>query len=385
MKRNKNSSDINFSFLFYTLIPRPWDLFAKGLHFWYGFLFGFFILNKGLYANPYFLNPSFLATNIYIGATPIWCKLLILGLAFFILEEVFLQQAKLLWDDIYDIERDKKLPLNSTRALSSGYISLKSAKINIVLRLIFAFSFGYLLGGNLIIILFSFILFHQGIYMFWGKPTIQKHPLLVLSVLSLNTTLRFITGVIVIANYSWVTPITLFTIVVIYLESFSTLSFFWRVEADYLINIGKSDFIRPQSQYFLKNGRKIQNISLILVDLTILIWCFEDGRFNNFSWEMGLQVFLSAPLLILLLLLTYTLFKRPMPNMNQLFSILTKYFFSAAIFLLLLALTLSEITISLYGFFLYNLARMLAYENMDFLDYTVSRIKKQVISSLKFQ
>ncbi|MBI3153216.1 MAG: hypothetical protein HYZ21_13855, partial [Chloroflexi bacterium] len=270
MTSQKNYLKTVYSFVLHTLIPRPWDLFAKGLHFWYGFLFGFFILNNGIYVAPTFLNRLFIANNINLIAIPTWCKLLTFGLLFFIVEEVVLQQAKLLWDDIYDIERDKKLPLNSKRAVSSGYISVKSAKINIILRLIFAFSLGHLLGGSIIIILFSLILFHQGLYMFWGKPIIQKHPLIVLSILSLSTVFRFTAGAIIISNNaSWATPITFLAVAVIYLETFSALTFFWRVEAEHLINVGKSSFIRPQSQYFLKNGKIIQTISIIIIDLII--------------------------------------------------------------------------------------------------------------------
>lgn len=234
--------------------PRPLDFMAKGPKFWYGFLVGLVVVG---------LAPERVAlSNWLFGGgreawaagerVPLWAVLL-LGLLFFMAEELLLQQAKLLWDDVRDYERDRGISWYRDRALAGGFLSLRGAVFNLVLRICAAFVLALVLGGSALLILFIGILLHQALYAVWAKPRAAEHPLLLLVILSLSWPLRVLAGVIAVAGGRWlVTPVIL-VLLVFYFYSFAVMAAQWKMESEHGRK-GGAVLERLQHGYFLDKG-----------------------------------------------------------------------------------------------------------------------------------
>src|SRR5207245_2957002 len=121
---------------------------VKGPFFIYGFIAALIITGLSGW-HLHLLNTLFgeaSTTWKSIAAVPIWA-IVALCTIYFIVEEILLQQAKLIWDDIRDRKRDKNLLRNYRRAIASDQISIPSAKLQLALRLPVALILGYILGG----------------------------------------------------------------------------------------------------------------------------------------------------------------------------------------------------------------------------------------------
>lgn len=387
------------------IIPRPWDIIAKGPHFWYGFFsaYIFYGINnsKALQSISVLFNAK-VASRVNIG------QIIFFGVLFFFLEEVLLQQAKLLWDDIRDVQRDNKLPLNKNRAFVSGLLSEKQAILNIGLRLLLAFTAGFLLGGMVIVLFFGVILLHQALYVLWAKPRAKKHPILLLFMLSPNTTLRFLSGFILITGFNTIDiPLTMVLSIAFY-QSMANSALLWRIEVEHLKKQDEPAFLRPQSLFFLQNGKRVQLFALIgslLVLVGLLYYVSYLPRFllsGLLFQRYTLSTFVLFFVVIFLTSLLSAVGEKLIYNLKNLLvplvwhrrELVKKIFVSviyaignAMMFLggfsFIIALFINNEKMFFLGFASYLVGQIFVYENMDFLDYTLARIKKQVSVFLK--
>jgi len=148
-----------------------------------------------------------------------------LGIIYFFAEEFLLQQAKLLWDDIRDIEQDKKRIYNKDRYYVQGFFSKRTAILHVFLRWTFSLALGYLIGGVSLLILFLLISLHQILYELWGKPRGDKLPKGLLIFISFSTVFRFVAGILAIEGSYWSYTPFLLLIVVFYFYSFGSWRF----------------------------------------------------------------------------------------------------------------------------------------------------------------
>jgi GNAT superfamily N-acetyltransferase len=266
--------------LFASVLPRPADVLVKGDFFLFGFvaaliITGFNNTNVQLVNNLF--NTLFGVTlNSWnsITSNSFWW-LLALFLIYFIVEEILLQQAKLIWDDIRDYGRDKHLLRNRNRAIASGQMTIASAKVQLVLRLVAALFLGYLLGGWALFIVFLLICLHQVIYELWIKPRsarvpqnrrVEKNRIAqrdMLFFLSLSVPLRFLAGVVAVTGSKWAYAPYILCYVLFYFCSFGALAAFWKMEAQYYRKKSQPKQFRSQSLYFLKKGRFWQYVGLL--------------------------------------------------------------------------------------------------------------------------
>src|SRR5260370_10938660 len=219
----------NVSGFLYLIIPRMLDLITKSLFFVFGYMTAIIVV--GLPASKLSLiNYLFRSSTDWksVSSVPVWVYFA-LGTIYFVVEEIFLQQAKLLWDDIRDIERDKILLQNSKRPIASGRLSVTSAIWQMYVRWSLAFLLSYLLGGLALLLVFFLITLHQAIYVLWAKPRSSKHPLMVLFTLSFNVSLRFLAGVVSIAGAQWsLTPFVLL-FVLCYFYPVGVMALLWKL------------------------------------------------------------------------------------------------------------------------------------------------------------
>jgi hypothetical protein len=301
--RNMNlyaSALTSFKFAMLAISPRPKDLILKGIWFWYGFAAAYSITNISE-RNLDRINLLFRGKNDWgdPADVPFW-SVLGLAMVYFVVQEIFLQQAKLLWDDIRDKERDKLLPHNRGRAVASEAISHNTAILQMVIRWTAAFVLGYLLGGVVLVFLFLFISLHQAVYVLWGKQSLilgarvekgdtrrfireEARYLLLLYIISANLFPRFLGGVIAVNVSVWHgLPFILICMlsIVTYLISFGTMALFWKIEKKDLIQKGLSskedEMPRPQSTFFLNQGERWQYggflAAVIFSVFTVLIY-----------------------------------------------------------------------------------------------------------------
>ena len=243
------------------LIPREWDFLVKFLDVVYGILVA--LATVGLQSDQlptinFLFRPSS-TTWTSAAQVPLWA-ILSLGLIYLLIEELLLQQAKLLWDDIRDFERDKLLPLNSTRAIASGRMSRRSAVLHMLVRWVLAFFLGYAVGGLALLLLFMVISLHQVLYELWAKPHAGKHPLVALFVLSFNVALRFLAGALAIVGSHWTFSPLIFVFVAFYFASLGGMANIWKLEGEHLLQTrgdAEAHRIKPQSNYFV--SRMVRN------------------------------------------------------------------------------------------------------------------------------
>lgn len=265
-----------------TLIPRSWDILAKGPFFIYGIVTALIVVGfskdpiAGLgYRHLDVINFLFSVSKDWksIPDVPIWAILALVAI-YFTIEEILLQQAKLLWDDIRDVERDSLMLLNNKRPIVTKAMSISSAIRQMIVRWMLALVLGYLLGGINLLIVFLLISFHQAVYVLWAKPRSAKHPKSrrqhreLLFVLSFNLSLRFLAGVVAVVGSQWsLSPFVLF-FVLFYFCSLGSLAAFWKMEADYQKQEHEKDkdkplYPRPQSEYYLNRGEFWQHVGLV--------------------------------------------------------------------------------------------------------------------------
>ncbi|GHP00899.1 hypothetical protein KSF_109460 [Reticulibacter mediterranei] len=256
------------SLLFTWAIPRPVDVLAKAWFFLYGLaatlVFGQPSENQTMLGNGLFHpSPAWQGNEI-----PIWAIVTCLFI-YFILEELLVQQAKLIWDDIRDRDRDQKLLHNRERAIAKGIISVRQARWNMLARLVLAALFIVWQRRVDLLVVFSVIFLHQAVYL-WAKPRGATHPLGLLFWLSFNNSLRFFAGTVAIGGFQAFLPLILM-FVTCYFCSVGGLAAQWKMEAQ---DVGQN--IRPQSAYFAVRGEFWQQVGLldaILVAGLLVLYC----------------------------------------------------------------------------------------------------------------
>jgi 4-hydroxybenzoate polyprenyltransferase len=397
--------------IFASVLPRPADVIVKGPFFIYGFVAASIITGLNGW-NLQLLNTLFGEASTSwksIAAVPIWA-IVALCMIYFIVEEILLQQAKLIWDDIRDRERDKLLLRNCRRAIASGQMSISSAKLQLALRLFAALLLGYILGGFALVIVFLLICLHQMIYVLWSKPRSardlnnKREQRELLFFLSFSVPLRFLAGVVAVTGSGWaLSPYILFY-ALFYFCSFGALAAFWKIEAKYYEK--KPEQFRSQSQYFLDNGRFWQFVGLltaVLVSTSMVVIqalaLFCVPAVSSFYGECTLRSeaihyidygLLGIPLVLILIMLFGIIswgLVRPFRSIGDSIaklvekakSILTKLFFTATIVTLLLFLpyatwnnntTWNSVLILFLGFFFLNGGYFFFYEGMTYEQYT---------------
>jgi len=264
----------NLSKFVWLMFPRPADVMAKGHIFWIGFIMAFFV--KGLTSDRLpLLNLLFSQRGEWntILDVPMWV-VLAFGILIFVVEEILLQQAKLLWDDVRDVKRDKLLLQNRARAIASGKVNIKEAIAHLSIRWTLAMILSAILGGATLFLSFLAITIHQTLYVLWAKPKASKYPLLSLTILSFNVPLRFVAGAIAVSGCAWTSAPLLLTVALLFFYTFGGMAALWKMEAEYQEKTGKPVAIRPQSAYFLHKGYKWQHIGLlgaITLSLTLIL------------------------------------------------------------------------------------------------------------------
>ncbi len=245
-----------FEKIFFILFPRPKDIIFKGSFFWYGFLISaasfspsdsfLKAINFLQISNLDFSHQKINLNSFYIE--PI--TLLFVGIIYFVFEECILQQAKLLWDDIRDSSIDKNLPNNQFRAIQMGYLSEKTAINHVIIRLIMSFTFCFVIRNYTLLAAFLLIIFHQAIYVFFVKHLQKKYSIFKLLFVSLNTPLRFLTGLVAFNENILTLNFTIISLVSCWFISMASMSKFYSLESVELTNRNKK--LRVHGDYFEK-------------------------------------------------------------------------------------------------------------------------------------
>lgn len=285
-----------------TLLPRPYDVFTKGPMFAYGVLSALALVGapqqRPLPLDALIQFPV-LGDLITRSANDIGALILLIIL-YFCLEEILLQQSKLLWDDIRDYRRDKKLLLNKDRAVARGDITIQDAITHFIVRWSLALLGGYLIGGFPLIMLFGVISAHQAIYVLWAKPHAGEHPVLVLAFLALNSPLRVAAGILVVTGTGvFVSGELLIVLVSFYFNSFGTMAGLWRIEAVHYTQAVEAQAVnyRPQWPFFLRNGLLWQRVGFLSAILAGAFLCalYYVGLSTgvSYSWATLIVIALS--------------------------------------------------------------------------------------------
>jgi hypothetical protein len=401
---------------FATIIPRPWDVIAKGPFFVYGYVIGLVVLGVQNWQLP-LINLLFSTTHEWksVSEIPTWA-ILALGAVFFIVEEILLQQAKLTWNDIRDVEDDKKILRNDRRAIVSGALSISTAIRNMLFRWILALILGYVLGGFSLLVVFLLISLHQAIYVLFAKPRSAKHPVALLFFLSLTVPFRFLAGVIAVVGPQWsMGPFVLF-FVLFYFCSFGALAAYLKMEAEHYYDINPNQLPRPHSEFYRQRGRFWQYVGLVAAvlfgtfmviiqflttrcDSQLLPLQFLYARCAASSSQaisfvpLGLSsIFWILGLITLFTLLSISfilVFNKPgnfiVRKIEKIKGVIMIVLFFLAIMLLLQA-TLNtfpffmwnSVYILYWGFLFLNAGYLLMYEGMTYLDYTNTNLRNRL-------
>jgi len=282
------------------ILPRRKDA-AKWLYYVYGVLLAVALRSKLddariLFANR-FLSPSSAITWSVAHAVPPWVVLSLVILCFFA-QEILLQQAKLLWDDIRDHKRDVNSSINKSRSLAAGMLTLTSAIPLVVVRWIAAFTLGSLLGRDFLV-LFLTISVHHVVYELAVKPLSGRRPRFTLFYLSFSVPIRVVGGMLILGSIQdplYVAQMALVS-AVFYLSTVGGLAAQWWAEVPYCRKKGERRF-RPQSSFFWKDDRRLQTTalcasvlsSLCLLALSLIpsdVW----GKLTPPAWPAQAAVF----------------------------------------------------------------------------------------------
>lgn len=274
------------------IIPRAESVLIKGPFFIYGFATAFLLV--GFPRNPLPLLPYdhlqiinflFRTSNLNwsFSTVPEWA-VLALGATYFVVEEVLLQQAKLMWGDLKDVQRDKVVSSYRERFITDRIASdpgvIRSAIRHMIIRWLLALLLGYILGGLALLLVFLIITLHQGIYTLWAKPRSAKHKtvkgafdqyqLILLFLVSFNFPLRFLAGSVALVGFQWFQAPFVLLFVLFYFSSVGGMAALWAAEAkerkqrfDKGNDAYKNIIDRSQGAYFLKYGGFWQLLGLV--------------------------------------------------------------------------------------------------------------------------
>lgn len=282
------------------LLPRPVDLVVKLPAFWIGFTAA--LLTVGV-SNDQLARVNFLffpGKGEWSGTDEVPLPaILAMGLVYFLVSDVVLQQAKLLWNDVRDMKRDQNEPVfaehYSNRGVQGGGIGRGAGAASATARWILALPLGWLLGGWTLFILFVLISLHQIVYEFVAKPKAGKWSIFIIIWLSLTLPLKFLTGALAVVGPELALlfrdHFEIFMLLALgFFHSVGQMAIIWRLEAEdhhlkhrlpydpqtmdtstrnkYLWDLGGKaewpygDKPRRQSGYYARRGWVWQNIGV---------------------------------------------------------------------------------------------------------------------------
>lgn len=387
MKQSSKPPILNFRKVIASILPRQWDFIAKGYFFIFGLGAALIIIGipkdviAGLPYNHLQLINALFGTKSNVSISwntiakiPLWTEC-VLGLTYFFVEEVLLQQAKFIWDDIRDVQRDRNLLHNNTRAIAAGLLSKQVAIWQMFIRLFLALILGYFLGGIPLLAVFLLIALHQVVYVLWAKPRGGKHPVIILFVLSLNVSLRFISGVVAVVGFSlsniFIPIILLFAI--FYFYSFGGLAAFWKMEAKDCEE-KKEKYPRLQSEYYLTQGVYYQHTGLLIALLLSNALFFS--LFTNFG---NVAIFTVIEAIILILFFVYYgKVVKAHPIAKVIKSLLSLTLLLLNYFAFLIAFIVVNKSFLLLSNLLLIANYLLLYEGMTYEEYIFENIKKKL-------
>ncbi len=168
----------------------------------------------------------------------------------FLVQELLVQQAKYMWNDIRDHERDQKIPANESRPLARQPLSRWITAV-----MVGRWIAGVVLAGLLSPVLLSVVLLISGlqvVYELGAKPLAARQPTLPLFVVGAGAALKAAAGGLSMGYPAgdqrlWLYGLALFATGVVYISSF------WRVEAIYFVRHGLA-LPRGQSAYYSDKG-----------------------------------------------------------------------------------------------------------------------------------
>ena len=391
--------------LYGILIPRN-NLIEKGVFFWYGFIGALAI--TGIQQSQVDLINSFFSQgkDYTIKTVPAW-SIFALGLVYFFIEELLLQQAKYLWNDIRDKVRDSKSPDHQDRGYTQGLLSNRSAIRHVVLRWTLGLVLGYMLGGWQMFALFIFISLHQAVYVLWGKPRGDKHPIILLMIISFNIAPQFIAGAMAVSGISWVDISTLILLVILYFFSFGFMAAYWKMDAvhiETMKNKGSDILDRPQSPFFRKNGNAYQHYGFLIAIISSLLLLCRSLLADQIRYLISLDIWLGSiisgfshidlknvpllgilSLIIIILIITTILFKllglsashiSPIVIKIKIFMMAVSYL----VFFLGLVFTVLEKNPLVYfvAILFMNIGAIFMYEGMQWDEFTGKEMKRQI-------
>lgn len=239
--------------LLFFLLPRPVDFMSKAPI----FALGSVIALVGGHVRP---QPTILALA-FSPPLPneIWGTL-IFTFCWFIIQSVFIEQAKYQWNDIRDRKRDELIPANRVRYSATSRLRPELEYASLGVRWVGGIIMASILSQDLLafVLLFSFL---QIAYELWTKPRSDKWPLLPMMNVASGTTLRFVSGAVAVG---WLAedPMLILLGISMFILGAAYSSTMWRTEATYMRNAG-IPLQRGQSEYFEYNGRVWLIVSFI--------------------------------------------------------------------------------------------------------------------------
>lgn len=215
------------------LIPRPFSLLGNSLMFGGGVLFAW-LEGYGRQAGS--------GRSIY----PSWLFVLL----WFLVQEVLVQQAKYMWNDGHDHERDQKIPANRKRPIARQPLS-PTTTVLMSLRWICGIFLAGLLSPDLLTVVLM-ISGLQIVYELWAKPSAAQRPTVPLYLVGAGALLKGAGGFLAMGSPAgdqrlWLYGLAMFATGIVFISSF------WRVEADYFRQNGLA-WPRGQSAYYARQG-----------------------------------------------------------------------------------------------------------------------------------
>lgn len=245
---------------FFWFMPRPWDFVCKWPCFWIGFTtiwVAYGISTSQVDRINTFVAPL-LGVDSWAGDSVPIHAILLLALAYFLIEEVGFQQAKFLIDDAQsgDVKRDQTLLQNrGWRAVSAGIIRPRQALVYGIIRALASLVLAWLLGGGLFLGALLLSTVHQGVYVFWLKPRAKTAPQLILFWISLNLAPRLLAGFVAASDSAWGSWVAAIVLATFITSSLGGMAAQWKMEAQH-----HGPDVRGQSAYMLEHGEQWQRV-----------------------------------------------------------------------------------------------------------------------------
>ncbi len=242
----------------------------------------------------FFWHGFIIAMPLYAASQPN-VALMLRALIFFFAQEILLQQAKFLWNDVRDRTHDTAAGINADRFQLASFASPTAAMRHVIIRWGMALFLGLALSPSFLIVLLA-VSAHQILYEWVFKPMSGKHPIIYFVFLCFNLPLRVLGGFVCLLDLASVgaNPILGITLLIFYLLSWSSLSNQALVEAHRFAGdaaftryaylrpdrwLSISGFLkywqkgdqrplpqprlpRPHSFFFYENGRRMAAIAL---------------------------------------------------------------------------------------------------------------------------